>query len=343
MLPLLRTLRLTGMSDLRFDPVTHQWVSIAENRRNRPVEFVPLDQVRHQMICPFCAGNEDETPAATGAFDKHLQPIDDSEEGTPWSVRVFPNKYQAFEANPDNKRATGPYKTSTSHGIQELIIPTARHVASVGELEFDEVKRALHVARLRIEQLKEAAEVAHAMLFLNCRMEAGASIEHVHFQLIGSPVLSQQLQHRHEIGKKYYEENHRTLISRIVDWECEQNVRLIRSSKNFAVMCPFASRLPLTVWIAAVDQPQSFVESGNMLDELAELCLDTVKRIESLLDRPAYNILLHQAPFGAEETDHWYLEIFPRLTRTAGYEWGTDLWVNPVAPETAAKKLRVIE
>ena len=106
------------------------------------------------------------------------------------------------------------------------------------------------------------------------------------------------------------------------------------------MFCPFASRQHLTVWIAPAETPEPFVDSGHLIDELAELCHEAVLKIESLLERPAYNLLLHQQPFKSEGPDHWYLEIFPRMTKQAGYEWGTDLWINPVAPETAAKRLR---
>jgi UDPglucose--hexose-1-phosphate uridylyltransferase len=78
-----------------------------------------------------------------------------------------------------------------------------------------------------------------------------------------------------------------------------------------------------------------------MRDELAGLCRKLVVRLEELLDNPGYNLLLHQAPFSMSEKDHWYLELLPRLTRAAGYEWGTDIWINPVAPETAAKQIRI--
>lgn len=332
------------MSDLRFDPVTQQWVSIAENRRNRPVEFAPVEQARHQVICPFCGGNEDETPAALVEFDKYLEPLapPTADEANVWSVRVVPNKYPAFEGKGiDPKANTGPFRTANDFGVQELIVPTPRHVSTIGELEFDELKRALHVARSRIENLKETDGIKHAMLFMNCRLDAGASIEHTHFQLLGSPLLTRSLESRTEISAAYYRDNHQSLVQRIVEWESKQNKRVIRNSKNFSMFCPFASRQPLTVWIAPIETPETFIESGSLLDELAELCLEAVTKIESLLERPAYNVLLHQAPFGFDGPDHWYLEIFPRMTKQAGFELGTDLWINPVAPEAAAKRLRV--
>lgn len=330
------------MSDLRFDPVTHQWVSIAENRRSRPTEFVPIEQSRHQIICPFCAGNEDETPQEIASYDKHLQLQErDDQEGTSWSVRVVPNKYPAFGETEESTGTSGPYKKLNEGGAQELIIPTSRHVVSIGDLEFDEVKRAFHVAKNRIQAFDDDNAIKHAMLFLNCRMDAGASLEHIHFQLIGTPVVSERLERRQQISTSYYEENHQTLMGRIVDWECQQNVRLVRTSKNFTMFCPYASRLPLTIWIAANNEPERFYHSTSLLDELAELCQDAVNRIEAVLDRPAYNMILHQSSFGFDGPDHWYVEIFPRLTRLAGFEWGTDVWVNPVSPETAAKKLRI--
>ena len=65
-----------------------------------------------------------------------------------------------------------------------------------------------------------------------------------------------------------------------------------------------------------------------------------ITRLEGIIDEPPYNLLLHTAPFHAGDYDHWYFELFPRLTSAAGFEWGTDVWVNPVSPEAAAKQLQ---
>jgi len=40
---------------------------------------------------------------------------------------------------------------------------------------------------------------------------------------------------------------------------------------------------------------------------------------------------------------HWHMEIIPRVTRVAGFEWGTGFYINPVLPETAAEYLRNTE
>jgi len=40
---------------------------------------------------------------------------------------------------------------------------------------------------------------------------------------------------------------------------------------------------------------------------------------------------------------HWHIEVIPRLTRVAGFEWGTGFYINPVPPEQAAAFLKETE
>ena len=74
-------------------------------------------------------------------------------------------------------------------------------------------------------------------------------------------------------------------------------------------------------------------------NELAELCRGYVGKLEGLMDNPAYNLLLNLSPNRYRDGEHWFIEIFPRLNRMAGFELGTDVWVNPVPPELAARRL----
>ena len=63
---------------------------------------------------------------------------------------------------------------------------------------------------------------------------------------------------------------------------------------------------------------------------------------ERALEDPPYNYVLHSAPYNESELPHyrWHFEIFPRLTRVAGFEWGSGFYINPTYPEDAAKRLR---
>jgi UDPglucose--hexose-1-phosphate uridylyltransferase len=70
--------------------------------------------------------------------------------------------------------------------------------------------------------------------------------------------------------------------------------------------------------------------------------VEIARRIELALDNPAFNFLIHTSPFRLSPVSyfHWHLEFFPRLTKTAGFEWGAGDYINTVSPEDAARKLR---
>ena len=40
---------------------------------------------------------------------------------------------------------------------------------------------------------------------------------------------------------------------------------------------------------------------------------------------------------------HWHIEVIPKLTRVAGFEWGSGFYINPTTPEDAARFLRDVE
>ena len=81
------------------------------------------------------------------------------------------------------------------------------------------------------------------------------------------------------------------------------------------------------------------------MDDLSGVLRTVIGKIESALDQPAYNYIIHTAPFDTQELSHyhWHIEIMPSLTKTAGFEWGTGFYINPVPPEQAAGFLREVE
>ena len=74
----------------------------------------------------------------------------------------------------------------------------------------------------------------------------------------------------------------------------------------------------------------------------SEALRQVLTRLAASLDGPPYNLVLHTAPLREGPLDHfhWHLEIIPKLTQVAGYEWGSGFFINPVPPEDAAAALR---
>ena len=347
------------MSDLRFDPISGQWCLIAANRDDRPVELQPVEQVLKRSVCPFCAGNESETPTALALYDQDAVNFLPSQNGQqanhlpPWISRVIPNKFASFgtvgpESNGNGSVHScsshcdqGPFSTSALPGPQELVIPTPRHVASLGELKDLESRVLWKAAQDRIREMQAAGIAKHAMLFMNCRSQAGASLEHVHVQLMGSPMISDYLAGRVQRNRESLQRTNQTLVASILHWEEEQQTRIVKRTKHFTVLCPFASRFAYQMWIVPHCAETSFLELGEEeRDELAGLCREMIIRLEGMLPDLPYNMLLQIAPFDDIQDDHWFVEILPRTTRSAGFELGTDVWVNPIAPEIAAERLR---
>ena len=345
------------MSDLRHDPIDDVWVTMAGNRRSRPMEFVTLAQRSQAMICRFCGGNEAETATPIVVFgedgqDSKVNSAITDQLAEIWSSRVITNKYPSFSIDGQNESspviASGDdhewptsVRVNQSPGLQELIIPTPRHCDSISGLNDNELEVSFLAIQHRLNAIRTEAEIAHAMLFLNCRAEAGASLGHVHWQLIGTPVVSSQLQRRAARERDHQSEFGSSLIGNLVDWERKQQIRIVCETENFVVYCPFASRFPFQIHITPRDPSLSLFDCpADIRYELAWHCRDMVKRLERLLEDAAYNILLQLPPMERVDQDPWYLQIFPRISKPAGFELGSDIWINPVTPEAASQALR---
>ena len=334
------------MADLRYDPLNEIWVSIARNRMQRPTEFVPIEQVQKQLLCPFCIGNEEQTPEETVAYDSSGDVGKDIEF---WSTRVVPNKFPSFSPIENATVQSGPYQASAESGTQEIIIPSPRHIESFSQLSDGELSVAMKACRDRWSAIISEDKVQHAMLFMNCRSAAGASLSHIHLQLIGTPIVSSFLRRREELNNKSIQENSQSLVMNLTEWERAEGTRIIFETSRFIVYCPFASRFPVQVRIVPKAslpffsdlKPEDRLELGRQIRWI-------VNCLEEILDKPAYNVLFHLPPCREEchstgSQTSWYVEIFPRMTTAAGFEWGTNTWVNPVSPEAAAKRLKAFQ
>lgn len=332
------------MPDLRKDPIVGRWVIIAKNRAKRPHELMDGAVKRHASgFCPFCEGNERHTTQEIAAW---RQPGTHRDKPG-WRVRVVPNKFPALEIEGDlNKRGQGMYDLMGGVGAHEVIIEAPNHLVSTTQLSLEHLREVLWIYRDRLVDLKRDPRLVYGMIFKNVGAAAGASLEHTHSQLIVTPIVPINV--AEEIGgsHEYFRYRGRCVFCDMIGQELDFAQRIVFDSPGFVAFCPFAARFPFETWIMPTSHASHYESlSRGEAEELARVLRKVLAKIETALDRPAYNYIIHTAPFdtGALDHYHWHIEIIPRVTKTAGFEWGTGFYINPVPPEEAATFMRELE
>ncbi len=197
--------------------------------------------------------------------------------------------------------------------------------------------------RDRIIDLKKDRRFKYILIFKNHGDAAGASLEHTHSQLIALPVVPSLVTEEVEGARAHYNFKERCIFCDIIRQEAESKIRLISENDGFIALAPFAPRFPFEMWIIPKTHQCSFEESQKReFEQLAPVLKDMLARLDRVLDFPAYNYIIHTSPIGesAEDYYHWHMEIMPKLTKVAGFEWGTGFYINPTPPEESAKFLR---
>jgi UDPglucose--hexose-1-phosphate uridylyltransferase len=331
------------MPDLRKDPIVGRWVIIATARAKRPHDFDSTPQRRQDRFCPFCEGNERATPNEIIAY----RSPGSKPNGKGWRVRVFANKFPALEIEGElNKRGEGIYDMMQGVGAHEVIVESSRHLISTSELTEDELREVLWVYRDRLVDLKKDPRLVYGMIFKNVGAEAGASLEHTHSQLIVTPIVPINVWEEMTGSLEFYNFRGRCVYCDMIQQELAVEKRIVVDSPGFMAFCPFASRFPFETWVLPKAHSSHYENiQKNGVDELSNVMKQVIGKIEAALDRPAYNYIIHTAPFDTQELGyyHWHIEIMPSLTKSAGFEWGTGFYINPVTPEDAAAFLREVE
>ncbi len=329
------------MPELRKDPVTGRWVIIATDRAKRPTDFVREHvQIRGSGFCPFCYGNESKTPPEILAYRS-----DGSARDTPgWSLRVVPNKFPALGIEGSlNRQGEGLYDKMNGIGAHEVIIETPDHNLTLATMPVDKVEAVLWAYRDRILDLKKDRRFKYILIFKNHGEAAGASLEHTHSQLIALPVVPKRVLEEVTGSQDYYHYKERCLFCDMIAQEKETGIRVIAENPDFIVLSPFAPRFPFEMAIFPQAHRSAFEESQrHEFANLAPILKDMLMRLDKVLEYPAYNFIIHTSPFPDVSNDyyHWHLEIMPKLTKVAGFEWGTGFYINPTPPEESARFLR---
>jgi UDPglucose--hexose-1-phosphate uridylyltransferase len=241
------------------------------------------------------------------------------------------------------------------HGIgaHEVIIESPEHGRDFDEQAPEQQLLILKTWRERIVDLMRDRRFKYVLLFKNFGAAAGASVEHPHEQLIATPVTPRAVAVELESSRLHHELKERCLWCDVITQEMEDGRRIVTLTDEYVAFAPYASRFPFEVVLAPRRHRHSYERMGD--DELpafAQALTEVLKRLKNALGDLPYNFALHTAPntnvnprratyFTTLEWDwHWHVEIYPRLTRVAGFEWGSGFHINPTPPEEAARVLR---
>jgi UDPglucose--hexose-1-phosphate uridylyltransferase len=327
------------MPELRKDPITGRWVIISSDRGKRPTDFAEQRTKKRGGFCPFCAGNERTTPNEILAYREGGQP-----NGPGWRLRVVPNKFPALQIEGDlNKQGEGIFDKMNGLGAHEVIIENPDHNATLANLPAKAMEEVLWAYRDRMEDLKKDRRFQYTLIFKNEGLTAGATLEHSHSQLIALPIVPIQVQEEIDGCRRHYDLKERCIFCDIIRQELQTRNRVVMETQSFVALAPFAPRFPFETWIMPKRHISCYAcTTDEDFKDLAFLLQDTLRRLDKALACPPYNYVIHTSPFKEEINDyyHWHIELMPKLTNVAGFEWGSGFYINPTPPEEAAKFLR---
>lgn len=320
------------VNQLRLNPLTGRWVTVATGRASRPGEFAtdhgPPDE-DPAVRCPFCPGHEEAMPPALESYGTSGE----------WSLRVVPNKYPAFEGSGEmSVEHIGPlFAKADATGIHEVLVLTPKHDASWADLDDRGAGLVMSALRDRLEDHASAPSIRYSQAIVNHGKAAGASRSHPHGQLLGIPFVPGELIEE-LAGFRRFQGG--CLLCATVEAERDAGYRTVSMTDDVAVVAPWWSGAPFELLVIPTSHeghlhhasPTSLVAVGTAIR-------DALARLRILLGDVSYNIVFHTLPHRSDDTFHWHAHITPRVHSTGGFEQGTGVPINIVAPEDAASFL----
>ena len=329
------------MSELRYNPISGDWVAISTDRAQKPNEFKThrgsvATEPQHRSNCPFCPGNETETAAESYRLGDENH----------WQVRVVQNRYPALSPTGEPTRSGKQlFRCVSGVGFHEVIIEHPHHHVTTARLPVEEVAKILRVYRQRYVQIRTDPRVAAIVPYKNYGKESGASIAHPHSQIVATPFVPPQIRQRQQKAIEFFDETGECLCCRILTEELAAGDRIVIQNGRFVAFVPYAALFPFQVWIVPRRHASSFDEiTDEEIVDLALILKTVLAKLDDGLNNPAYNYVIRSIPTGDGETDyfHWYVDIIPRLGILAGFELGSGMYVNSTLPEENAAFLREV-
>ena len=331
------------MAELRQNLVTKEWVIISTERAKRPHAYIEAatrviteTQALYEANCPFCPGNEE--------LDLGIEQY--PTEG-PWQSRVVYNKYPALSQGVGLTRTfDGVYRRISGVGHHEVVVESPRHNTTLALMRPQELEILLRTFYNRGWSIRKDSRIEQIIFFKNHGERAGASLKHPHSQIVALPVVPNNIRDRIDQARRYFDDTGNCAYCVMLENELESKERLVATSEHFVAFVLYAAPSPFSIWIVPRKHTVSFLYSQpEELADLAHILRDVLRRLYIGLRDPAYNLIIRTAPVKEISNDflNWYISIIPRLSRTAGFELGSGIYINPTIPEESAAFLREVK
>jgi UDPglucose--hexose-1-phosphate uridylyltransferase len=331
-------------SELRYDLISGDWVSIAVGRAKRPELFKKEKRekiVIPKKLCPFCNIETQERPLLVYSQGKEI-PLGEKIPKN-WTTVVIPNKFPAFLPGKIEVKKEGRfYQRINGVGFCELVV-TRDHQKHFPHFEVAQIKEIIDVYQKRYLDLMKRDFVHYVSIFHNHGKEAGASQPHPHSQIITIPLIDIDLKKALSNSEKYFKKDKKCIYCQMNEWERKAKKRLVFENKDFLVLCPFASKSAFEVIVSPKFHSPYFekIEESQKWN-LAEAFQVVMKKLYKALNDPPYNFYLHTAPSDGKDYPfyHWHFTILPKTSIPAGFEMGVKIEISTIEPEKAAEYLR---
>ncbi len=328
------------MPEIRLNLVSREWVIIAKERAKRPDSFVKNEIKKeleeYEANCPFCPGNESMTPPEKYRCGSEKE----------WKIRLIPNKFYALkEGDLLNKEYKGMKRCINGTGIHDVLIETPKHNGVIPLLDDGHVEHIINAYKIMLIKASENTFVQHVIIFKNYGEDAGTSIIHPHSQMIAIPVLPMQVRDRLNAYLHFYEDTGECLFCKILADELYDEKRIIMESNNFVAFIPYAALSPFHIWIFPKKHNSTFaVATQEEIRDLSNIIKSIITKLYIGLNDPSYNMVFRTLLSYEDKIDyfHWYVSIVPRVSKAAGFELGSGMFINTSIPEESAKFIRDI-
>jgi len=326
---------------LRQNIITGEWVVFAPERAKRPTDYISVSAERTQKKedCPFCIDSK------KSEYEKRIK-----EHDGPYTY-VITNKYPAFVE--DQSRCVAAsykveddfYKMRLSLGGHDVVV-IKNHDLDLPDFSNAVWEDMFRAFKERYQYFKTLCNVEYVMPIYNHGPQAAASIEHPHAQIFASTIIPNIIFRELSHTANYYTDHHECAFCAMIDHERDQNVRTLFENEDFIAFNFYAARFPFEAWILPKRHMSQFVDlKPKEMENLSAICRQVFKRLDEVLNDPPVNFFLHSAPTDSMGRNlsyyHWHLEVAPRLSLYGGFELGSGVTIDIIAPEQAAEYLRL--